>query len=55
MKLAHVLSHELSHMKNQILISNARQRRTGKVVGAIHRAIKEGIFEIVFERVKADP
>ena len=56
MKLAHSLSCELlSQMKDQILISNTQQRRTGYVIGAILRAIKEGIFEFVFDIVKADP
>ena len=56
MKLAHSLSCELlSQMKDQILISNTQQTTTGDVVGAILRAIKEGIFEFVFDIVKADP
>ena len=56
MKLAHFRSCELLRlMKDQILISNHQQIRTGKVYGAIRRAIKEGIFEFVFEIVKADP
>ena len=56
MKLAHFLSRQLlSLMKDQILISNTQQRMTGGVYGAIFRAIKEGIFEFVFEIVKADP
>ena len=56
MKLAHLLSRELlSRMKDQILISNTQQRTTGGVYGAIVRAIKEGIFEFVFEIVKAEP
>ena len=56
MKLAHFLSRELlSRMKEQILISNTQQRTTGGVYDAILRAIKEGIFEFVFDIVKADP
>ncbi|KAL0008125.1 hypothetical protein SO802_009627 [Lithocarpus litseifolius] len=56
MKLAHFLSRELlSRMKDQILISNTQQRITGGVYDAILRAIKEGIFEFVFDIVKADP
>ncbi|XP_023920105.2 uncharacterized protein LOC112031637 isoform X2 [Quercus suber] len=56
MKLAHFLSRELlSRMKDQILISNTRQRETGSVDLAILRAIKEGIFEFVFDIVQADP
>ena len=56
MKLAHFLSHELlSRMKDQIFISNTQQRMTGGVYGNILRAIKEGIFEFVFDIVKADP
>ena len=56
MKLAHFLSRELlSRMKDQILISNDRQRSTGHgVYDAILRAIKEGIFEFVFDIVKED-
>ncbi|KAL4599448.1 hypothetical protein ACB092_11G127900 [Castanea dentata] len=55
MKLAHSLSRELlSRMKHQILSSNAQQRVTGKVYEAILCAIKEGIFEFVFDIVKAD-
>ncbi|KAM4081410.1 hypothetical protein ACJW30_11G089600 [Castanea mollissima] len=54
-KLAHSLSRELlSRMKDQILSSNAQQRATGNVEEAILRAIKEGIFEFVFDIVKAD-
>ena len=56
MKLAHFLSHELlSRMKDQIFISNTQQRMTGGVYGNILRAIKEGIFEFVFDIVKAGP
>ena len=56
MKLAHFLSRELlSQMKDQILISNSEQRWTGNVSGTILRAVEEGIFEFVFEMVKADP
>ena len=56
MKLAHVLSLELfSCMKDQILISNTQQRKTGRVNDAILRAVKEGTFEFVFDIVKADP
>ena len=56
MKLAHFLSLELlSRMKYQILISNTQQRETSGVDVAILRAIKEGIFEFVFDIVKADP
>ena len=56
MKLAHFLSLELlSRMKDQILISNTQQRTTGGVDRAILRAIKKGIFEFVFDIVKADP
>ena len=55
MKLAYFRSRELlSCMKDQILISNAEQWTTGRVNSAIIRAIKEGIFEFVFEIVKAD-
>ena len=55
MKLAHFLSLELlSRMKYQILISNTQQRTTIGVDRAILRAIKEGIFEFVFDVVKAD-
>ena len=55
MKLAHFLSLELlSRMKYQILISNTQQRTTIGVDRAILRAIKEGIFEFVFDIVKAD-
>ena len=55
MKLAHFLSRELlSRMKEQILISNTQQRKTGDVNVAILRATKEGIFEFVFDIVKAD-
>ena len=56
MKLAHDLSCKLlSHMKDQILISNTQQRETSGVDVAILRAIKEGIFEFVFDIVKEDP
>ena len=56
MKLAHFLSRELlSRMKDQMLISNTQQRETGWVYDAILHAVKEGIFEFVFEIVKADP
>ena len=56
MKLAHFLSRELlSRMKDQILISNEQQRKTGCVYSAILRASKEGNFELVFDIVKADP
>ncbi|KAL0008127.1 hypothetical protein SO802_009629 [Lithocarpus litseifolius] len=56
MKLAHVQYNELlRQMKKQILISNIQQRNTGSIDLAILRAIKEGIFEFVFEMVKADP
>nr|POE84272.1 ankyrin repeat-containing protein itn1 [Quercus suber] len=56
MKLAHFLSRELlSQMKDQMLISNPQRRTTGGVFDAILRAIKEGIFEFVFEIVKAEP
>ena len=56
MKLAHFLSRPLlSRMKDRILISNEQQRKTGRVYVNILRAIKEGIFEFVFEMVKADP
>ena len=55
MKLAYSQSLELlSLMKDQILISNTQQRTTGGVYDAIPRAIKEGIFELVFDIVKAD-
>ena len=56
MKLVHFQSRELlSRMKDQILISNTQQRTTGGVFRAILRASKEGIFEFVFDIVKADP
>ncbi|KAL4599434.1 hypothetical protein ACB092_11G127100 [Castanea dentata] len=56
MKLTHFLSNELlSRMKEQLSISNIQQMRTGRVRDAIVRATKEGIFEFVFEMVKADP
>ena len=56
MRLAHFLSCELlSRMKDQILISNTQQRKTGRVNEAILRAVKEGTFEFVFDIVKADP
>ena len=56
MKLAHFLSCQLlSRMKDQILISNDQLRTNCVDVGAVLRAIKEGIFEFVFEMVKADP
>ena len=56
MKLAHFLSCALlSRMKDQILISNTQQRTTGGVNIAILRAVKDGIFEFVFDIVKADP
>ncbi|KAL0008147.1 hypothetical protein SO802_009649 [Lithocarpus litseifolius] len=56
MKLAHFQSRELlSQMKDQMLILNNEQRATGKVEGAVLRAVKEGIFEFVFDIVKVDP
>ena len=56
MKLAHFLSRELlSRMKDQMLISNIQQKETSGVYVAILRAVKEGIFEFVFDIVKADP
>ena len=56
MKLAHFLTRELlSRMKDQMLISNTQQRETGGVYDAILHAVKEGIFEFVFDIVKADP
>ena len=56
MKLAHFQSRELlSQMKDQILISNTQQSTTADVIGAILRAIKEGIIEFVFYFVKGDP
>ena len=56
MKLTHFLSNELlSRMKEQFSISNSQQRETGRVGEGILRATKEGIFEFVFEMVKADP
>ena len=56
MKLAHVLSNELlRRMRDQLSISNVQQIRAGRVEDAILRATKEGIFEIVFEMVKANP
>ena len=55
MELAYFQSRELlSLMKDQILISNTQQRTTIGVDRAILRAIKEGIFEFVFDIVKAD-
>ena len=56
MKLAHFLSNELlRRMKDQLSISNIQQIRAGRVEDAILCATKEGIFEIVFEMVKANP
>ena len=56
MKLAHFLSRELlSRMNDQILISDDQQRETGMVEVAIVRAVKEGIFEFVFDIVNANP
>ena len=56
MKLAQFLSRELlCRMKVQISGSNTQQRTTGAVSKTIFRAIKEGIFEVVFDIVKADP
>ncbi|XP_050281377.1 ankyrin repeat-containing protein ITN1-like isoform X4 [Quercus robur] len=56
MKLAHFLSNELLRcMRDQLSISNIQQIRAGRVEDAILRATKEGIFEIVFEMVKANP
>ena len=56
MKLAHFLSRELlCCMKDRISISNTQERTTGGVSKTIFRAIKEGIFEVVFDIVKADP
>ena len=56
MKLTHFLSNELlNRMKVELLISNSQQTRAGRVGDAIIRATKEGIFEFVFEMVKADP
>ena len=56
MKLAHFLSRELlGRMKDQILISNEQQWKTGCVYSPIVRACKEGNFELVFEIVKANP
>ena len=42
-------------MKERFSISNFQLRETGRVNDAILRATKEGIFEFVFEMVKADP
>ncbi|KAK4593451.1 hypothetical protein RGQ29_017525 [Quercus rubra] len=42
-------------MKDQILISNEQQWKTGCVYSPIVRACKEGNFELVFEIVKANP
>ena len=42
-------------MKEQFSISNFQLRKTGRINDAILRATKEGIFEFVFEMVKADP
>ena len=56
MKVAYFQSLQLLRiMKDQILISNTQQRETGRVCDAILRAIKEGIFEFVFDIVKEDP
>ena len=55
MKLTHFLSNELlSRMKEQFSISNFQLRASGRVADAIVRASQEGIFEFVFEMVKAD-
>ena len=56
MKLTHFLSNELlSLMKEQFSISNFQLRKTGRINDAILRATKEGIFEFIFEMVKAVP
>ncbi|KAE8124497.1 hypothetical protein FH972_019376 [Carpinus fangiana] len=57
MKLAHVQSHELlRHMCEEISNSNDQERRRiGCVYSAIFRAIKEGIFEFVYEIVRGNP
>ena len=57
MKLAHVQSHELlRHMGEEISNSNDEERRkSGCVYFAIFRAIKEGIFEFVYEIVRGNP
>ena len=57
MKLAHVQSHELlRHMCEEISNSNDEQERNrGCVYSAIFRAIKEGIFEFVYEIVRGNP
>ena len=56
MKLAHCHSRELlSRMNSQILISIRKQRETGCVYDAILRAVKEGIFEFVFDILKTNP
>ncbi|KAE8124500.1 hypothetical protein FH972_019379 [Carpinus fangiana] len=57
MKLAHVQSHELlRHMCEEISNSNDEERRRrGCVYSAIFRAIKEGIFEFVYEIVRGNP
>ena len=55
MKLAHLLSCKLlSQMKDQIFISNIQQQETGSVDEAVTRAIKEGIFDFVFEIMKVN-
>nr|XP_023888257.1 ankyrin repeat-containing protein NPR4-like isoform X3 [Quercus suber] len=56
MKLAHCHSRELlSRINGQILISSKKQRETGCVNDAILRAVKEGIFEFVFDILKTNP
>ena len=56
MKLAYSQSRELLKlMTDQMLKANAEQRATCNVGVAVVRAVKEGIFEFVFDIVKADP
>ena len=56
MKLVHFQSREiLSRMCEEILTLNREQRRNCGVYTAIFRAIKEGIFEFVFEIIRVNP
>ena len=56
MKLVHFQSREiLSRMCKEILTLNTEHRRNCGVYTAIFRAIQEGIFEFVFEIIRANP
>ena len=55
MKLAYSQSRELLKLMTKMLKPNAEQRVPRNVGGAVVRAVKEGIFEFVFDIVKADP